>query len=151
MAGREAERLASPDTPGEIDPVTGMPNDAPADEADAAEGAQSLMDDIEALIDDARTYFDAELSYQKSRAAFVADCLKKGIAFIVVAVVLVLLALIGLTVGLVIALTPLITAWGATAVVVLGYLLIAGLLVWSAIGAFKGIKLALNEDEGGEE
>lgn len=150
MAGREGESLAAPETPGEIDPVTGLPKDAPADEAAAPEGTRSLMDDIEALIDDARTYFDAELSYQKSRAAFVADCLKKGIAFIVVAVVLAFLALIGLTVGLVIALTPLITAWGATAAVVLGYLVIAGLLVRSAIGAFKGIKLALNEDEGGE-
>ncbi len=137
-----------PETPGEAVNATRLPEGGPAD-AGVSEGKRSLIDDVDALIDDARTYFDAELTYQKSRAAFVADCLKKGVGFIVVALVLVFLALIGFTVGLVIALTPLITAWGATAVVVLGYLLIALLMVRSAISAFKGIKRALNENEDG--
>lgn len=148
MAGREAENLAAPDAPGEIDPLTGLPAAMSAEQADEDAGKRSIMDDIEALIDDARTYFDAELTYQKSRAAFVASCLKKGIAFVVIAAVLGFLALVGLTVGLVFALSPLITAWGATAVVVVVYLLIAIVLVRAAVGAFKGISTALNEDKG---
>lgn len=148
MIGREAENLTVPEVPGEAVNATRLPEGGPAD-AGASAGKRSLIDDIDALIDDARTYFDAELTYQKSRAAFVADCLKKGVGFFVVALVLVFLASIGLTVGLVIALTPLITAWGATAVVVLGYLVIAFLMVRSAISAFKGIKRALNENEDG--
>ena len=42
-----------------------------------------------------------------------------------------MLALIGLTVGLIIALTPIVTAWGATALVA-GGLLLAGALTASA-------------------
>ena len=149
MSGREAESLAAPDAPGEEQYDLGLAEDVPAD-AGTSSDERSLFDDIDDLIDDARTYFDAELSYQKSRAAFVAECLKKGIGFVVVALVLVFLALIGLTVGLVIALTPLITAWGATAVVVLVYLLLAAVLVRGALKAFRGIKIALNEEGDGE-
>ncbi|WAT18294.1 phage holin family protein [Aurantiacibacter sp. MUD11] len=87
------------------------------------------MDDIEALFEDVRLYFDAELSYQKSRAGFVANQLKKVIAFGAVAAFFAVLATIGLTVGLIIALTPHLTAWGATAFVVLAWLVVAFLLV----------------------
>ncbi len=54
-----------------------------------------------------------------------------------------MLALIGLTMGMIIALTPLITAWGATAVVVLTLLLIAYLLVWRAGKAWNELTGAM--------
>jgi hypothetical protein len=58
------------------------------------------------------------------------------------------LALIGLTVGLIIALTPLLTAWGASALVVLLLLLAAGLCVNSASKRWKRLMTAI---DGGRE
>jgi hypothetical protein len=112
--------------------------DLPAieEKAPAPEGAEhelrSLRDDVEALIDDGKTYLETELVYQKTRAAFVADRAKGAVIFGAVAVLLGFLALIGLTVGLIIALIPLLTAWGASALVV-------ALL---AVGAFVMLRVA---------
>jgi len=119
----------------------------PAHDAGQSAATRSLADDLEALIEDARIYIDAELSYQKTRAGFVADRLKKTVAFGAVAAFLAVLALIGLTVGLIIALTPLITAWGATAVVVLAILLVAYILVRKAAAAWKSMMGAMKENE----
>ena len=55
-----------------------------------ADTARALFGDLEALIDDGRTYIDAELSYQKTRISFVSGRLKKTAFYLVVAVVLVL-------------------------------------------------------------
>lgn len=123
------------------------PQADPAPPADHPAGSRSLADDLEAMVEDARTYLDAELSYQKSRAGFVADRLKKTIAFGAAAAFLAVLALIGLMVGLIIALTPLITAWGATAVVVLGILLVAYLLVRKAGQAWNSMMDAMKPEE----
>ncbi|WP_120078511.1 hypothetical protein [Aurantiacibacter odishensis] len=131
----------------ETTPGAPYPQDDPALAEDNAAGTRSLADDLEALVEDARIYLDAELSYQKTRAGFVADRLKKTIAFGAVAAFLAVLALIGLTVGLIIALTPLITAWGATAVVVLGILLIAYLLVRKAGQAWNSMMGAMKDKE----
>jgi len=97
-----------------------------------APAARSLIDDIESLVDDGRAYLGAELSYQKTRASFVSNRLKKTIVFALGAAVVGFVAFIGLTVGLIIALTPLLTGWGATAVVVGLLLLVAFLLVQKA-------------------
>jgi len=105
------------------------------EEAPAALGAEqdlrSLREDVEALIDDGKTYLEAELIYQKTRAAFVADRAKGAVIYGAMAAAFGVLALIGLTVGLIIALTPLLTAWGASALVV-GLLLIAAFLAMRA-------------------
>jgi hypothetical protein len=109
-----------------------------SDEVPLAAGAgdqaerHSLLDDVHALIDDGRTYLEAELGFQKTRAAFVADRAKSAVVFGAVAALLALLALVGLTVGSIIALTPLLTAWGASAVVVAVLLLAAVLAVRAA-------------------
>lgn len=92
---------------------------------------RSLRDDVEALIDDGKTYLEAEVVYQKTRAAFVADRAKGALIFGAVAALLGFLALIGLTVGLIIALIPLLTAWGASALVVM-LLLLGALLAMRA-------------------
>ncbi|MDE1466790.1 phage holin family protein [Aurantiacibacter sp. D1-12] len=133
------------DTP--LTPDTAGDELPPADTASdgGAAGQRSFFDDAEALIDDARTYWEAEVSYQKSRAGFVGNRLKKAIAFGAVAAFFAVLATIGLTVGLIIALTPFITAWGATAAVVIGLLLIAYLLVRGAGKAWADLSEALSE------
>lgn len=96
--------------------------DTPAEAVD-----HSLTDDVRALIDDGKTYLEAELQFQKSRAAYLAARGRSGAIYGVAALLLVHLALVALAIGLILALTPLITAWGATAVVV-GILLIAGVI-----------------------
>ena len=85
--------------------------------AAADEPQRSLVDDLEAIIEDGRTYLDAEIQFQKTRAAYVADRAKDAAIYAAIGGSLALLALVALTVGLVIALTPHLTAWGAVAVV----------------------------------
>lgn len=90
--------------------------DLPA--GDPVSPSPSLADDITALLDDGRTYLEAEVQYQKSRAAFALNRGKSGAVYGIAALALLHLALVALVVGLVIALSPLITPWGATAAVV---------------------------------
>lgn len=107
-----AEDDTQPD-PGEVD--------------DAADADRSLLDDIGDLVGDAQTWFDAELSYQKVRAAFIGANLKQAVVLGIAAAVLVVVAVMGLTFGLILALAPLVTAWGAMAIVA-GVLLLGALL-----------------------
>ena len=110
----------------------GLPDAASLPPYEGDEPDRSLLGDVEALIEDGRTYLEAELAYQKTRVGFVAAGARNVAMFGALAAVLALLALIGLTVGLILALSPLITAWGATAVVV-GALL---------LGAFGCVRMA---------
>lgn len=96
----------------------------PETEPDEGSGDRSLIGDIQGLIEDGKTYLEAELGFQKTRAAYVADRAKAAVVFGAISVLLGFLALIGVTMGLIIALTPLLTAWGACGLVVL--LLVAG-------------------------
>jgi len=91
---------------------------AGAEEVGYEPGELSLADEIEALIEDGKTYIQAELSYQKTRAAFLADQAKATAVFGLAAAAFGSLALVGLTVGAIIALAPWLTAWGASALVV---------------------------------
>jgi hypothetical protein len=87
---------------------------------------RSLTDDIMALVDDGKTYVEAELQYQKSRAAAGLAQGRSGAGYGLVAAALLHLALVALVVGSVFALAPAIGAWAATAVVV-GLLILAGM------------------------
>ncbi|HEY6815844.1 MAG TPA: phage holin family protein [Croceibacterium sp.] len=126
--------------------------DMPEPDADALpEGgleaeARSLLDDVHALIDDGKTYLEAELGFQKTRAAFVADRAKSTVVYGAIAALLGFLALIGLTVGSIIALTPLLTAWGASAAVVALLLLAAGLAVRAAARKWSSLMQAIAGD-----
>jgi hypothetical protein len=116
------------------DPLT--PNEAEETAADA-NGFTLLRDDVTALIEDARTYAEAEIAFQKTRAGLAGKAAGRALVLLVLAVVLLHIALIALAVGAVIALAPLVTIWGAIAIVV-GVLLIGvGLLVFGAIGKGK--------------
>ena len=112
---------------------------------------RSLREDVEALIEDGKTYLQTELVFQKTRAAFVADRAKGAVVFGAVAVLLAFLALIGLTVGLIIALTPLLTAWGASALVV-GLLIVAALIAAKAAsGRWARLMHAIQDDARGPQ
>lgn len=132
--------------------IPGDPAPPLADEPGAADESapplRSLLADVEALIDDARTWMDAEIGYQKSRAAYVAGRIKLLAGLAVGIVFLLFMALFGLTVGLIIALTPLITGWGATGVVVGLWLLGAGLMARKAMRTWQAMRAALDEKGG---
>lgn len=127
---------------------------SPVDETDdktASRNKGTLLDDIEDLVLDAKTYIDAELSYQKARASFVISRVKRIAFFGVVATVLALVSIIALSVGLILALTPWISAWGATVVVVGGMLATAYLLIRMAGTAWGEIMTAVREKEDGAD
>ena len=88
----------------------------------------SLTDDVLALLEDGKTYAEAELRFQKSRAGYIGNRTKGALAFGLGAFGVLHLALIAATVGLVIALVPVVGAWGATAIVTLA-LVIAGVIL----------------------
>jgi hypothetical protein len=129
-----------------------IPPATPAD--DGAEGlaeqrevdcTRSLLDDLEDLLFDAGTWLDAELTYQKTRASFVVGSFKRTVLLGAVGAVFAVFAMVGLTVGLIIALTPLVTAWGATAIVAGGLFLAAYLAVRRAGSAWSDMMEAIHE------
>ncbi len=103
--------------------------------SDAAE--RSLVDDVKQLAHDGRTLLEAELAYQKSRAA-VAGQGAKGIAgWGALALALVVFALMALVMGVLLALSEALGGWAATAIVVAGLLLAAGLSALAAARRWK--------------
>lgn len=122
-------------------PDAELPASVPPPEPDSAadDGATfaSLKDDLTHLVEDARTYASAEIVFQKTRAGLAGKKAGRALVFLVLALVLLNLALIALAVGAVIALAPLVTIWGAIAIVV-GVLLIGvALLVMAAANEGK--------------
>jgi uncharacterized protein GlcG (DUF336 family) len=116
--------------------------DAPTDAAD-----RSLADDVRALVEDGRTLLEAELAYQKSRAALAGRTAKSMAGWIALALSLVFFALMTLVMGLLLILAPLLGGLGATLVVVLGLLGAAGLSGWIAARRWQVMTRRLNEDE----
>lgn len=111
--------------------------DTVPDNTDDGASERSLIEDVEAAIEDGKTYLEAELSYQRTRAAFAADRFKDAAVFAAIGMSLALLALVALTVGLVIALAPLLTAWGAAAAVTLAWLALAAVFMRMATARWR--------------
>jgi uncharacterized membrane protein YqjE len=115
--------------------------------SDAAD--RSLIEDVRQLAQDGKTLIEAELAYQKSRAVVAGVGVKGVVAYIALAVTLVIFALVSLTVGLLIALTPWLSAFGATAVVTLGLLGGAALCGWIGKSRWEAMVDHLtNKDDG---
>lgn len=117
--------------------------DAVADEIVPEE--RSLTEDLVALIGDGKTYVEAEVQYQRTRAAFAFDKGKTGAFYGILAFAMLHLALVALVVGAVIALTPMIGAWAATAVVVGSLALIGILFALTAKRRFSRLAAAYRE------
>jgi len=122
-----------------------------SDDTENGEPQRSLFDDMEAIIEDGRTYLDAEIQYQKTRAAFVADRAKDAAIFAAIGGALALLALVALTVGLVIALAPHLTAWGAVAAVTGSWALLAAFFIRMAARRWQRLLGAFLERKEGDE
>jgi len=105
------------------------------------------MADVDALIADGKTYFEAELTYQKSRAGFAANRLKWTVLYGMAAFGFLHLAGIALTVGAVIALTPLVGPWLATLLVVALLAGAAFLLALRLRKKFNDIREVFEDDQ----
>jgi uncharacterized membrane protein YjgN (DUF898 family) len=127
--------------------VSAVEEIASADTATEVESAEdrSLIDDAEVLIEDGKTYLEAELNYQKTRALYAGDRLKGLALYGLVGFVFLWMALIGLTIGLIFALTPTLGGWGATGVVVVAWLLVAALAFRAAAGRWRGLRASFEE------
>ncbi|WP_114519895.1 phage holin family protein [Altererythrobacter sp. ZODW24] len=104
----------------------------------------SIIEDVKATIDDGKTYLQAEIGFQKTRAAYAAGEGKRAAGLGLAALACLHLALIGLVVGLIFGLSPLLTPLGATAAVVgtllafvVIFALLAGKRASNAAKAFK--------------
>lgn len=111
------------------------------DEADTS----SLIDDVSALFEDGKTYAQAELAFQKSRARYLGGSVKGLAVYAGGAIAAFHLALIALTVGLVFALASAIGPWLATLVVTLVYLIIAAILALSLKRRLGAMRSALTD------
>ncbi|MFZ9396805.1 MAG: phage holin family protein [Erythrobacter sp.] len=100
------------------------------DGAPVPPAAPSLVEDVAALVQDGRNLFEAEIAFQKTRLAFAANRSKSAVVAGLGALAFLHLALIALVVGLVIALAPLVSGWGATAIVVGLLLAGAAVMLW---------------------
>jgi hypothetical protein len=109
--------------PGTTEPPVDAPA-APEDAAASEDALAALRADVAVLIEDVRTYAEAEVAFQKTRAQITGKTAGRALALLVVALVLLHAALIALAVGAVIALAPLLGAWSAVGLVV-GLLLVA--------------------------
>ena len=107
---------------------------------------RSLQDDLRQLADDARALAEAELAYQKSRAAYAGQEARRIAVLGLLVAVLAFFALMALTLGLVLALTPMLTAWGATAAVCGGLLVIAMLCALLAAMRWKRLTATLSDE-----
>ncbi len=114
-----------------------VPPPEPEASADDTATFTSLKDDLTVLVEDARTYAAAEIAFQKTRAGLAGKKAGRAVVFLVLALVLLNLALIALAVGVVIALAPLVTIWGAIAIVVGVLLAGVALLVMAAASEGK--------------
>jgi hypothetical protein len=136
-------------------PLPSPPDDSadPAASPDGEPGEDSnsfnsLRDDITALVDDARTYAEAEIAFQKTRAGLASRKTARALALLLLALVLLHIALIALAVGAVIALAPLVTIWGAIAIVVGVMLAGVAALVWAARGNGKAVAAMFGSEDG---
>ncbi|WP_284125347.1 phage holin family protein [Parerythrobacter aestuarii] len=132
---------ASKAQPDSLEPVS------TGDEAEqSAPPFASLADDVSALIEDGKTYLDAEIAYQKTRASYAGEQARQGLVLGLGALAFLHLALIGLVVGLIIALEPFLTAFGSLAAVV-GTLLI-GVAVFAMLASrrFKALGSAFKSE-----
>lgn len=127
-----------------------FPSDLPDDfEPDAYGGHAdpSLMEDFDALIGDGKTYVQAEIAYQKSRAGYAANRLKGALLYGAIAFAFIHLALIALAVGAVLALIPIIGPWLATGAVVGVLLLLAVAALFRLRGKFEDIRSVFEGDQ----
>jgi hypothetical protein len=95
------------------------------------------MDELKQLGDEARTYAEAEIAYQKGRAIAVGKTVRNVAVLGVGAFVIAVFALVALVAGLLMALAHLVGPWWATAIVAGGLAFAAIVFVLAAKALWK--------------
>jgi predicted PurR-regulated permease PerM len=106
-----------------------------------------LEDDLRDLVDHGLAYAKAEVEWQKARVGYATGRVRSIAVLGLVAFLLAFVARVALTVGLVIGLTPLIGAIGATLAVFGVLILIAAICALSARGQWRRMMAALSSRE----
>jgi uncharacterized protein (DUF983 family) len=147
-AAREGAVPASesaPDAGPDIDPDT--ESDPPKSSPPLPD--EGLIEELGAVIDDARLYAAAEIAFQRTRAKLLGRNVGVAAAAIALALILLHIALIAMAVGLVIALEPLVGIWGSIAIVVGVMLIGVGALVYLAADKGKIIAEMFSHNQAG--
>jgi len=121
-------------------------NNAPLKDTASQTSAGSLQDELQRLVDDARGLAEAELAYQKARAAYAGMEVRRMAVLGALAAVLVFFALMALTLGLVLALSPQLSPLGATAVVCSSLLVVALACAMLAVLRWKRMTATISEE-----
>ena len=136
--------------------LTGSPDnladtsDADADHGEPADPmGPSLADDLFALYEDGKTYAQAEVAFQKSRASYTANKATGALVFGLGAFAFLHLALIALVVGAVIALVPVMGPWLATGLVTLLLLVGGAVLLFMLKSKIDDIRQAFTDKSNG--
>lgn len=110
---------------------------------------EGIVDEVSHVVDDGIAYAQAEIAFQKTRASLAGKSAGFAAVYLIVALVVFHIALLALAVGLVMALAPLVTIWGAIAIVVGTLLLLTAWLGLKAKGQADRISaLFASEDDG---
>lgn len=126
-------------------PAPGASDVPPLHEADADK--PGLVEQLHGLYSDGRELIDAEISFQKARAAAAGRQVRAMAVLVFVGLVLIGCTLIALVVGTMIALIPLIGPWGAMGATVLGTLVLAVLCFWLAVRRIGKIGALFSSDD----
>jgi len=110
---------------------------------ETGEAGPSLTEDLKALLEDGQTLVEAELSYQRQRVAFAWSRAKAIALLLVAAVFLAFFVLVAIVVGLLLALAPLVGAWGALAIVAVALAGLAATCFFSAVSRFRKARKAI--------
>ena len=113
----------------------------------SAAAERSLVDDVKHLVADGRTLLEAELAYQKSRAAVAGAGVKGMAGWGALALALVFFALMAAIIGLLVWLGSMIGMLAATGVMVALLLVLAGLAGLAVQSRWRRMTSALERED----
>ncbi len=108
----------------------------------------TLAQDMRSIAGQVRTFAEAELAFQKARAAYVGSATRSIALLSLVAAVLAFFAAMAAVLGTVIALGPVLGLWGAMAAVTVVLLAISVISALLALSRAKRMRAVLGEGGG---
>lgn len=122
------------------------PATQPADDAEDSK-KPGMVAQLRGLYADGRELVDAEIDFQKARVSAAGRQVRSMAVLAFIGLVLVSCAQIALVVGTMIALIPVLGAWAAMGVTVLGTLVIAVICFWLAAGRIGKVTALFASDD----
>lgn len=121
----------------------------PDETSDASDEDVGLIEELRTLVADARRFAEAEMAYQKARAAYAGQAARTVAVLGLVSATLVFFAAMAAVVGSVIALAAAVSPWAAMATVTGVLLLLAGTCAAIAMAKVRRMKSVLGN--GGDD